>query len=165
MVGSVGKVVAADGKALRNVPRVASELPDVGQVAARGSLAMSRSARGGFIALNALFLGMDMFFIFKDSINLARGSETEMSKFIRVRSALWLSQINSWKKIYDLLEKGKLSFQKNQAILKGDVYPDLDIRREKQIQWEKETLIENKENPADEVDKPPEKQEQGCVLQ
>uniref|UniRef100_A0A8C6WXN8 Si:ch73-233k15.2 n=1 Tax=Neogobius melanostomus TaxID=47308 RepID=A0A8C6WXN8_9GOBI len=108
VLASAGKVVAEEGKALRNVPRVASELPDMGQAAARGPLALSRGARGGFIALNALFLGMDMFFIVKDSMNLARGSETKVSKIIRARSALWRSEMDSWQKIYELLEKGQV---------------------------------------------------------
>uniref|UniRef100_A0A8C6USQ1 Si:ch73-233k15.2 n=2 Tax=Neogobius melanostomus TaxID=47308 RepID=A0A8C6USQ1_9GOBI len=168
VLASAGKVVAEEGKALRNVPRVASELPDMGQAAARGPLAMSRGARGGFIALNALFLGMDVFFIVKDSMNLARGSETEVSKFIRARSALWQSQMDSWQKIYELLEKGQVSFQKKQGILKTEFYPDMEITREKEIIWDKETVteIENKEGPTVEVnDQPPQKEEQGCVLQ
>ncbi|GLD73059.1 uncharacterized protein AKAME5_002438400 [Lates japonicus] len=69
----VGKVVAQEGKALRNVPRVASDIPDIGQAAVKGPLALSKSARAGFITLNALFLGMDIIFICKDSISLAKG--------------------------------------------------------------------------------------------
>uniref|UniRef100_A0A8C6UWC8 Si:ch73-233k15.2 n=1 Tax=Neogobius melanostomus TaxID=47308 RepID=A0A8C6UWC8_9GOBI len=155
VLASVGKVVAEEGKALRNA-------------AARGPLAMSRGARGGFIALNALFLGMDMFFIVKDSMNLTRGSETEVSKFIRARSALWKSEMDSWKKIYELLEKGQVSFQKKQGILKTEFYPDMEITREKEIIWDKEKLTAtgNKEGPTVEVnDQPQQKKEQGCVLQ
>lgn len=165
-LASAGKVAAEEAKALRNVPRVASELPDMGQAAARG-LAMSRGARGGFIALNALFLGMDVFFIVKDSMSLSRGSETEVSKFIRARLSLWRSEMDSWQKIHELLEKGQLSFKKKQAILKTEFYPDVEIKREREIIWDKETLTEteSKESLSDEADdKPPEK-EQGCVLQ
>ncbi|KAK7939958.1 hypothetical protein WMY93_003284 [Mugilogobius chulae] len=117
-------VVATDALALRNVPRVASDLPDVGSAAARGAVGLSRGARGGFIALNALFLGVDVFFIVKDSINLAQGSETEMSKFIRARSALWRSEMTSWQKIYGLLKQGQPSFKKKQAILVTEFYPE-----------------------------------------
>uniref|UniRef100_A0A3B4ZG28 Uncharacterized protein n=1 Tax=Stegastes partitus TaxID=144197 RepID=A0A3B4ZG28_9TELE len=88
MEAKAGKV--AEGAALRNVPKVAADIPDIGQ-----------SARAGFIAVNALFLGMDIFFICKDSISLAKGSETEVSKFIRARAALWSSEMNSWQKIHD----------------------------------------------------------------
>uniref|UniRef100_A0A8C6UQ09 Si:ch73-233k15.2 n=1 Tax=Neogobius melanostomus TaxID=47308 RepID=A0A8C6UQ09_9GOBI len=168
VLASAGKVVAEEGKALRNVPRVASELPDMGQAAARGPLALSRGARGGFIALNALFLGMDMFFIVKDSMNLARGSETKVSKIIRARSALWRSEMDSWQKIYELLEKGQVSFQNKEGILKTEFYPDIEITREKEIIWEKETLTETekKEAPTVEVnDQPPQKEEHRCVLQ
>uniref|UniRef100_A0A8C6UNJ3 Uncharacterized protein n=1 Tax=Neogobius melanostomus TaxID=47308 RepID=A0A8C6UNJ3_9GOBI len=154
VLACAGKVVAEEGQAL---PRVA-----------RGPLALARGARVGFIALNALFLGMDVFFIVNDSMNLARGSETEVSKFIRARSALWRSQMDSWKKIYELLEKGQVSFQKKQDILKTKYYPDIKITRKKEIIWDKETLTEteNKEGPTVEVtNQPPQKEEQGCVLQ
>ncbi|KAI3359517.1 hypothetical protein L3Q82_013909 [Scortum barcoo] len=103
MFVGAGKVVAQEGKALRNVPRVASDIPDIGQSVAKGSLALSKSARAGLIAVNALFLGMDIFFICKDSIDLAKGSKTEVSQFIRARAALWSSEIDSWKKIHDSL--------------------------------------------------------------
>ncbi|XP_033827379.1 uncharacterized protein LOC117375216 [Periophthalmus magnuspinnatus] len=135
-VAGAGKVLAEEGAALRNVPRVASELPDVGQAAARGPLALSRGARGGFIALNALFLGMDVFFIVKDSMSLARGSETELSKFIRARSALWHSEMTSWQKIHKLLENGKPSFKRKQAILMSEFYLEEEIQREGQTIWE-----------------------------
>ncbi|KAI3359504.1 hypothetical protein L3Q82_013901 [Scortum barcoo] len=102
-----GKVVAQDDKALGIVSRVASDIPGIGQAAVKGSLALSKSARVGFIAVNALFLGMDIFFICKDSISLAKGSETEVSQFIRARAALWSSEMDSWKKIHDsLCEEG-----------------------------------------------------------
>lgn len=166
-MASAGKVVAEEGAALRSVPRVASELPDMGQAAARGPLALSRGARGGFIALNALFLGMDVFFIVKDSMHLARGNETELSKFIRARSALWRSELDSWQKTQQLLEKGQLSFQKKQAILKTHFYPDVEIKRERLIIWEKETLTmtENEESVSDEVENQSPETESACILQ
>uniref|UniRef100_A0A3B3ZDM5 Uncharacterized protein n=1 Tax=Periophthalmus magnuspinnatus TaxID=409849 RepID=A0A3B3ZDM5_9GOBI len=112
------------------------EFFNVGQAAARGPLALSRGARGGFIALNALFLGMDVFFIVKDSMSLARGSETELSKFIRARSALWHSEMTSWQKIHKLLENGKPSFKRKQAILMSEFYLEEEIQREGQTIWE-----------------------------
>ncbi|GLD73057.1 uncharacterized protein AKAME5_002438200 [Lates japonicus] len=87
VVVGVGKVLhkaRAIGKA---AGRVASDIPDIGQAAVKGPLALSKSARAGFITLNALFLGMDIFFICKDSISLAKkavrlkshsSSETEL---------------------------------------------------------------------------------------
>ncbi|GLD48928.1 uncharacterized protein AKAME5_000281400 [Lates japonicus] len=72
VVVGVGKVLdkaRAIGKA---AGRVASDIPDIGQAAVKGPLALSKSARAGFITLNALFLGMDIFFICKDSISLAK---------------------------------------------------------------------------------------------
>ncbi|KAI3359100.1 hypothetical protein L3Q82_002643 [Scortum barcoo] len=103
MIVGAGKVVAQEGKALGIVPRVASDIPGIGQAAVKGPLALSKSARAGFIAVNALFLGMDIFFICKDSISLAKGSKTKVSQFIRARAALWSSEMDSWKKIHDSL--------------------------------------------------------------
>ncbi|XP_050930115.1 LOW QUALITY PROTEIN: uncharacterized protein LOC108888582 [Lates calcarifer] len=123
VIAGVGKVVAEEGKALRNVPRVASDIPDIGQAAVKGPLALSKSARAGFITLNALFLGMDIFFICKDSISLAKGSETEVSQFIRARAALWSSEMDSWKKIRDSLCQSLLTSEKNKAILETSFYP------------------------------------------
>ncbi|XP_023249593.1 uncharacterized protein LOC111644867 [Seriola lalandi dorsalis] len=119
----VGKVVAQEGKALRNVPRVASDIPDIGQAAVKGPLALSNSARAGFIGLNALFLGMDIFFICKDSINLAKGSETKVSKFIRARAALLSSEIESWEKIRDSLCQSLLTSERKQGTLETPFYP------------------------------------------
>uniref|UniRef100_A0A3Q2D2Q1 Apolipoprotein L n=1 Tax=Cyprinodon variegatus TaxID=28743 RepID=A0A3Q2D2Q1_CYPVA len=92
-VASAGKVVTQDGKALRNISGMAADVPDIGQAAVKGPLALSKGARGGFIALNALFLGMDIFFITKDSMSLAKGTEANLSKFLRARIALFRSQI------------------------------------------------------------------------
>nr|QCP69321.1 apolipoprotein L4 [Lateolabrax maculatus] len=130
LIASAGKVVAQEGKALRNVPRVASDIPDIGQAAVKGPLALSKSARVGFIAANALFLGMDIFFICKDSISLAKGSETELSQFIRARAALWSSEMDSWQKIHDSLSKGLLTSEKNKAIMEMPFYPEMKKHRE-----------------------------------
>ncbi|KAM6904813.1 apolipoprotein L4-like [Xenentodon cancila] len=108
-----GKVVVKQHEALSNVSRVASEVPESGEVALKGTLALSKTARAGFIALNALFLGMDIFFICKDSISLAKGSETEVSQFIRARAALWKSEMDSWKKIHDALYLSQSSESEN----------------------------------------------------
>ncbi|XP_030262551.1 LOW QUALITY PROTEIN: apolipoprotein L4-like [Sparus aurata] len=110
---SAGGVGAQEGRALRNVPRVASDIPDIAQAAVKGPLAFTKTARAGFIALNAIFLGMDVFFICKDGYSLSKGSETKVSKFIRARAALWSSEIDSWKKIHDSLCKGQKTSEKH----------------------------------------------------
>uniref|UniRef100_A0A3Q3EKG5 Apolipoprotein L n=1 Tax=Labrus bergylta TaxID=56723 RepID=A0A3Q3EKG5_9LABR len=53
LVVSAGKVLAEEGQALRNVPKVAADIPDIGQAAIKGPLALTKSARAGFIGLNA----------------------------------------------------------------------------------------------------------------
>uniref|UniRef100_A0A3P9HEE6 Uncharacterized protein n=1 Tax=Oryzias latipes TaxID=8090 RepID=A0A3P9HEE6_ORYLA len=95
--------------------------------AVKSSLALSKSARAGLIAVNALFLGMDLFFICKDSISLAKGSETEVSQFIRARAALWSSEMDSWKKIHDLLCDGQQTSGKKEALLETPFYLNTEV--------------------------------------
>ncbi|KAE8282828.1 hypothetical protein D5F01_LYC18218 [Larimichthys crocea] len=146
LLKSPGNVVAQEGKALRNTPRVAI----------KGPVALSKSARG-LIGLNALFLGMDIFFICKESISLSKGSETEVSQFIRARSALWRSEMDSWQKICESLREGRLTSENNKVILETSFYP------EKKMKKEKETELEI---PSDEVDKKQKKRrKRRCVIQ
>ncbi|XP_045921440.1 apolipoprotein L2-like isoform X2 [Micropterus dolomieu] len=113
LITSAGKA----GKTLRNVPRTASEISDIGQVAVKGSLALSKTARFCEIAASGLFLGLDIYAICTDSISLAKGSETEVSQLIRARAALWRSEIESWQKIHDSLCKGQLTSEEKRAVL------------------------------------------------
>ncbi|XP_074513463.1 uncharacterized protein LOC141781542 [Sebastes fasciatus] len=126
---SAGRVAVQEGKALRNVPRVAADIPDIGQAAAKAPLVLSKSARVGLIGLNALFLGMDVFFICKDSISLATGSETKFSQFIRARATLWHSEIDTWQKIHDFLCEGQLTSKQNKAVLETPFYPEREMKK------------------------------------
>ncbi|XP_044186063.1 uncharacterized protein LOC122966132 [Thunnus albacares] len=155
LIAGAGKVVAQEGKALRNMPRVASDIPDIGQAAVKGPFALTKSARAGFIALNALFIGMDIFFICKDSISLAKGNETEVSQFIRARAALWSSEMDSWKKTRDSLCQGLLTSEKKRAILETPFEPEMEIKKDKETEME---------FPSDEVDEKL-KEKQSCVIQ
>ena len=128
-IESAGKVVAQEGKALRNVPRAASDIPDIAQAAVRGPLALTKTARVGIIGLNVLFLGMDVFFMYKDGKSLRKGSETEVSKFIRARAALWSSEMDSWKKIHDSLCKGQKASEEHRVVLDKTFYPERAIKK------------------------------------
>ncbi|XP_054464179.1 apolipoprotein L4-like [Anoplopoma fimbria] len=103
------------GRALRNIS----------SIAVKGSLALSKSARKMLMGTNALFLGMDVFIVCKDSISLYKGSETEVSQFIRARAALWCSEIDTWKKIHDFLCKGLQTSENNKAVLEKPFYPEM----------------------------------------
>ncbi|KAL6102477.1 uncharacterized protein ACO6RY_02082 [Pungitius sinensis] len=129
LVVGAGKVAMQEGKALRNAPRLAADLPDIGQAVVKGPLALSNSARAGLIGLNALFLGLDIFFICKDSIGLAKGSETDFSQFIRARAALWRSELDSWQKIYDSLCKGLPTEQEKTVSLETPFYPEKKMKK------------------------------------
>ncbi|KAL6102475.1 uncharacterized protein ACO6RY_02080 [Pungitius sinensis] len=118
LVVDAGKVAIQEGTALRN-----------GRVAVKGSLALSKSARAFNIGLNALFLGLDIFFICKDSIGLAKGSETDFSQFIRARAALWRSELDSWQKIYDSLSEGLPTAEGNKVILETPFYPSKEKKK------------------------------------
>ncbi|XP_032392950.1 uncharacterized protein apol isoform X2 [Etheostoma spectabile] len=142
LIASTAKVAVQEGKTLRNVPRVAADIPDIGQAAVKGPLALSKSARAGFIGLNALFLGMDIFFICKDSINLAKGSKSEVSQFIRARTALWRSEMDSWQKIHDFLCEGRLTFEENKAILETPFYPEKEMKKERKMEIKFEEVDE-----------------------
>ncbi|XP_041634079.1 uncharacterized protein LOC121503640 [Cheilinus undulatus] len=158
LIASAGKVVAQEGKALRNVPKVAADIPDIGQAALKGPLALSKSARAGLIGLNAFFLGMDVFFICKDSISLSKGSETEVSQFIRARAKLWRSEIDAWEKMHDSLSDGLLKSEKNKAILETPFYPEMEMKVEKEKEVEMGL-------PPDEVDEKMEEGGKTCTVQ
>ncbi|XP_076838949.1 uncharacterized protein LOC143484202 [Brachyhypopomus gauderio] len=106
-----------EAKTARNIPSLAADLPDIGQLAKGTPLALSKSARAGFIGLNALFIGVDALFICKESISLAKGKKSETSQLIRSRSALWRSEVEAWEKIYKCLCKGIWKFYKSQKTL------------------------------------------------
>uniref|UniRef100_A0A3P9AVR9 Uncharacterized protein n=1 Tax=Maylandia zebra TaxID=106582 RepID=A0A3P9AVR9_9CICH len=100
-----------------NAPKMASEIQEMSQASFKGSLALSKTARAGFIALNALFLGMDIYSICKDSISLAKANKTEISQFIRARASLLKSEMNSWENIYNSLNEGLKTEDKKKAFL------------------------------------------------
>ncbi|XP_051797317.1 LOW QUALITY PROTEIN: uncharacterized protein LOC127531641 [Acanthochromis polyacanthus] len=112
---NVGKLVAQEGKAVSRISMLATEIPDIGQAAVKGPIALSSAPRDSSFVFSGLFLGMDIFFICKDSISLAKGSESKVSKFIRARAALWSSEMDSWQKIHDSLHEGQPTSEKNKV--------------------------------------------------
>ncbi|XP_076838444.1 uncharacterized protein LOC143483786 [Brachyhypopomus gauderio] len=110
-------LVVQEAKIARGIPNLTADLPDIGQLAKGAPLAQSKSARAGFIGLNALFIGVDALFICKESISLAKGKKSETSHLIRSRSALWRSELEAWEKIFKCLCKGIWKFCKSQKIL------------------------------------------------
>ncbi|RXN02522.1 apolipo L4-like protein [Labeo rohita] len=92
-------------------------IPNIGQLVKGTPLALSKSARAGFITLNAFFIGLDVLFICKDSISLAKGSKSEISQLIRSRASLWKSELETWQKIHDSLCIGIWRFRKSQEVL------------------------------------------------
>ncbi|CAL8288307.1 unnamed protein product [Boreogadus saida] len=98
-------------------------LDDVGLAAARGPAALSKSARAGFITLNALFLGLDIFLICKDSISLAKGDKSAISQFIRARAALLRSMLDAWQTMHEALRRGLLESKRGRSLLEQPLNP------------------------------------------
>eukprot|EP00066_Takifugu_rubripes_P029823 XP_011619089.1 PREDICTED: apolipoprotein L6-like [Takifugu rubripes] len=120
LIASASQVVLPGA---RGASKVASDIPDIGQAAARGPLALTKAARVGFIALNALFVGMDVFIIVKDGLSLAKGSQSELVKFFTARAALWRSQMTSWEKIYKSQKEGQERMKIHLSALDTPFYP------------------------------------------
>lgn len=122
--GDYGDVIVSGAKVVGNVGTVGKGidmfvdgLQDVGQAAVKGPAALSKSVRAGFITLNALFLGLDIFIICKDSISLAKGDKSEVSQFIRARAALLRSELNAWQTMHESLHGGMLESERGQSFL------------------------------------------------
>ncbi|KAL0197859.1 hypothetical protein M9458_006399, partial [Cirrhinus mrigala] len=116
VIATAARVGLQEAQSARNIPKLAADLPDIGQLAKGTPLALSKSARAGFITLNALFIGLDVLFICKDSISLAKGSKSEISQLIRSRATLWKSELEAWQKIHDSLCIGIWRFRKSQEV-------------------------------------------------
>ncbi|XP_065129895.1 apolipoprotein L2-like [Paramisgurnus dabryanus] len=123
MAETAAKIGLQEAQNARNIPMLVTDLPDIGQVAKGTPLALTKSARAGFITLHALFIGIDIFFICKDGISLAKGSKSETSQLIRSRVTLWKSELDAWQKIYDSLCIGIWRYRKSQKMLEQPFYP------------------------------------------
>ncbi|XP_062387704.1 uncharacterized protein LOC134076595 [Sardina pilchardus] len=111
------------GSKSTNFQSLATDASDIGQLAKGTPLALSSSARSGFMALNSLFIGLDVFFIYKDGTSLARGSRSKVAQLIRSRTGLWRSELDSWEKIHDSLCRGIWRFRRSWRILQTPFYP------------------------------------------
>ncbi|KAK0141512.1 Apolipoprotein L3 [Merluccius polli] len=87
------------------------------QAGVKGPAALSKTVRAGFIAVNALFIGLDVYVICKESISLAKGDTSEISQFIRARAALLRSELNTWHRMHESLNQGMLESEKGKTIL------------------------------------------------
>ncbi|XP_056307136.1 uncharacterized protein apol [Danio aesculapii] len=117
VIATAAKVGLQEAQSARSIPKLAADLPDIGQLAKGTPLALTKSARAGFITLNALFIGLDAIFICKESISLAKGSKSDASQLIRSRATVWKSELEAWQKIHDSLCIGIWRFRKSQEVL------------------------------------------------
>ncbi|XP_061080687.1 uncharacterized protein LOC133115005 [Conger conger] len=119
---SAKKKLASTSSTTHNIPNKVDDLTNLGQLAKGTPLALSKSARAGFIALNSIFMGVDLFFICKGSISLANGGKSEVSKIIRGRASLWKTELDAWEKIHGSLCIGRLSFERSEEVLQRSFY-------------------------------------------
>lgn len=120
LIKSAGQVMVMAG---RGASKLAWNIPDIGQAVVRGAAASARVARAGLLAANAVFIGVDMFFIVKDGVSLAKDSKSEVAEFLRARATLWRLQIKSWEEICTSRTEGQKRLKKHQAVLKMPFYP------------------------------------------
>lgn len=117
VIATAAKVGLQEAQSARGIPKLAADLPDIGQLAKGTPLALTKTARAGFITLNALFIGLDAIFICKESISLAKGSKSDASQLIRSRATVWKSELEAWQKIHDSLSIGIWRYRKSQEVL------------------------------------------------
>ncbi|KAL4658096.1 hypothetical protein GN956_G1903 [Arapaima gigas] len=123
VIESTSRAALQEARAAGNLPNVASDLADFGNIAKGTPLALSKSARAGFITLNSIFVGIDLLFICKETVSLAKGIKSDVSETVRDRAKLWKSEVDSWQRIHDSLCKGARHFQQGSRILEKPFYP------------------------------------------
>ncbi|KAK2886077.1 hypothetical protein Q8A67_016914 [Cirrhinus molitorella] len=106
-----------DLKTVRYIPQVAKYLPTIEALTKVPTLTITKFTRVASGIANVFFIGLDSYFIVKESISLAHGSETEVSKLIRSRSALLKSELEAWEEMYDSLCIGIKTIRKSQDTL------------------------------------------------
>ncbi|KAJ8386107.1 hypothetical protein AAFF_G00177010 [Aldrovandia affinis] len=122
LVSSVVRGAGQEGKSVHYMPNVVTDLSDLGQLAKGTSITLTKSARAGFIALNSIFMGLDILFICKDSISLAKGSKSNVSKVIRGRADLWKIELDAWERIHNSLCIGIWRYKKSMEVLERPFY-------------------------------------------
>ncbi len=102
------------------VPQVTAFLSRTERLATATTATVFRRVSG---FLNFLFIGVDGYSIVKESRSLANRSESEVSKLIRSRAALWKSELDAWEKMYDSLCKGIKTISKSREALEKPFLP------------------------------------------
>uniref|UniRef100_A0A3B3RI03 Uncharacterized protein n=1 Tax=Paramormyrops kingsleyae TaxID=1676925 RepID=A0A3B3RI03_9TELE len=99
--GSVGSVcrgidVALDCGNVIKFTDAASDLAEIGGVAKAAPTAFSMPFRAAFIAVNSALIGLDLFSIVNNSISLANGSKSDVSKAIQGHVDFWKIHLDAW---------------------------------------------------------------------
>uniref|UniRef100_A0A672KJ89 Si:ch73-233k15.2 n=1 Tax=Sinocyclocheilus grahami TaxID=75366 RepID=A0A672KJ89_SINGR len=117
---AVTEIELTDFSVACEVPQVATNLSKTGAKLAKAETLIVKCAPkvvSGFTHL--FFIGLDIFFIVKESISLAKGSVSEFSKLVHSRAALWKSELEAWEKIHDSLCIGIETISKSQDALEN----------------------------------------------
>uniref|UniRef100_A0A8C1P6T8 Uncharacterized protein n=1 Tax=Cyprinus carpio TaxID=7962 RepID=A0A8C1P6T8_CYPCA len=111
------EIAMQDLNTASDVPQVARYLSRTEQLANAKALRIVKCSRVASGFTNLLFIGLDVYFIVKESKSLANGSESEVSKLIRSRAALCKSELEAWEKMHDSLCIGIKTIRKSQDTL------------------------------------------------
>ncbi|KAF4096212.1 uncharacterized protein LOC131531658 [Onychostoma macrolepis] len=117
------EIAMRDLNTARDVPQVAKYLSTTEQLANAKALRIVKCARAASGFVNVFFIGLDGYFIVKESISLHNGSESEVSKLIRSRAALWKSELEAWEKMHDSLRIGIETISKSRDTLEKPFLP------------------------------------------
>ncbi len=123
VTGAVTEIAMEELNTARDVPQVAAYLSRTEQLANAKMMKITKCSRVASGFINVFFIGLDVFFIAKESISLANGSESEVSKLIRSRAALWKSELDAWEKMHDSLCKGIKTISKSREALEKPFLP------------------------------------------
>uniref|UniRef100_W5LH51 Apolipoprotein L n=1 Tax=Astyanax mexicanus TaxID=7994 RepID=W5LH51_ASTMX len=119
-----GKVVARAASVGNGIRKLVGAKKAVGAVAGNSAIyrALPKAAGVMGLAVNFLFIGLDLVTVIRESAKLAKGKKSKEAQLIYSRTALWRSEKNGWDKIYFLLTKEKVTFQSKLELLEQPVY-------------------------------------------
>uniref|UniRef100_A0A673GME1 Uncharacterized protein n=1 Tax=Sinocyclocheilus rhinocerous TaxID=307959 RepID=A0A673GME1_9TELE len=122
---AVTEIELTDFSVACDVPQVATNLSKTGAKLAKAEALMIVKCVPKVVSgfTNLFFIGLDIFFVVKESISLAKGSESEFSKLVHSRAALWKSELEAWENIHDSLCIGIETISKSQDALEKPFLP------------------------------------------
>uniref|UniRef100_A0A673M9F7 Uncharacterized protein n=1 Tax=Sinocyclocheilus rhinocerous TaxID=307959 RepID=A0A673M9F7_9TELE len=117
------EITMQDLNTASDVPQVATFLSRTRLLANVKTLRIVKVVRGISGLVNLFFIGLDGYFIAEEIKSLAKGSESEVSKLMRSRAALWKSELEAWEKMHDSLSIGIKTISESKHTLEKPFLP------------------------------------------